>query len=139
MRAVATAVVPAPPERVWEVLVDHEGMSSWGPGMTVTLDKVGAAERNGLGAVRRIKAPGPMPAIVEEVTGFDAPRRFAYRALSGVPFRNYHGEVLLTPSGTGTAIEYAVSVDPRVSGLEGAAARLVATTLLRLLVKATRR
>src|SRR4051812_18756189 len=101
----ATATVLKPVEHVWSVLSDHEGMSSWGPGLKVTLVEEGTTERNGLGAVRRIDAPGPAPAIVEEVVAFDAPTTFGYRAKAGVPFKNYSGLVTLSPAGTGTKID----------------------------------
>lgn len=138
MRATASATVPASISQVWAALADHEGMAAWGPGMTVTLTREGTTERNGLGAVRRIKAPGPAPAIVEEITGFEPDRLLAYKAVSGVPFKNYRGEVALTAAGAGTRIEWTLSADRRLPLVEGLALKGVVTALLRLLVKATR-
>lgn len=139
MRATATTVVKKPVDHVWSVLADHEGMSSWGPGVTVTLDKEGAAERNGVGAVRRISAPGPMPAIVELVTAFEPGERLGYKAIGGVPFRNYHGEVLLSPVAEGTRVDYSVSLEVPVVGFVSAVpANAIAHTLLRLLARAAR-
>lgn len=135
----ATATVPRPPDHVWQVLVDHEGMSGWGPGLTVTLEEPGAPERNGLGAVRRIAAPGPAPAIVEEVVTFEPGRVFGYRARSGVPFKNYGGTVTLTPAGSGTRIDYAITLDTRVPVVEKLAAGAVARVLLAALVRASKR
>ena len=77
--------VPTPIDQAWKVLADHAGMSQWGP-VKVVVEKPGAPERDGVGAVRRISAPGPAPAIVEEITAFDAPTRLGYKALAGVPF-----------------------------------------------------
>lgn len=139
MRAVATAVVTAPPDQVWAALADHEAMSAWGPGITVTLTEEGAPDRNGVGAVRRIAAPGPAPAIVEEITRFEPGKALGYKALGGVPFKNYQGEVELTPEGTGTRIEWAISADQRVPLAEKAAIKTVAGVLLRLLVRAVGR
>ena len=136
MRAVATTVVTAPPDQVWDALADHEAMSSWGPGVKVTLTEQGAPDRNGVGAVRRIAAPGPAPAIVEEITRFEPGKALGYKALGGVPFRNYQGEVLLTPEGAGTRIAWAISADRRVPLAEKVAIKTVATVLLRLLVRA---
>lgn len=135
----ATATVQRPVEHVWAVLADHEGMSSWGPGLTVTLEKAGSGDRNGLGAVRRISAPGPMPAIVEEVVAFEPGARLGYRAKAGVPFKNYAGEVVLTPAGTGTRIDYSLTLDERVPVVEKAAAAGVARVLLSALVRAAKR
>lgn len=138
MRATATAVVPAPVEKVWEALADHEGMASWGPGMKVALATEGSAERNGVGAVRRISAPGPGPTVVEEITRFEPGRALGYKALSGVPFKNYAGEVELTPAGDGTRIAWTITADQRVPLAERLAITAVANALLRLLVRAVR-
>jgi uncharacterized protein YndB with AHSA1/START domain len=136
MRAVATAVVKAPVEKVWAALADHEAMASWGPGMKVSLATEGAEERNGVGAVRRIAAPGPAPAIVEEIDRFEPGRALGYKALGGVPFKNYRGDVKLTPEGSGTRIDWTITADQRVPLVEKVAIKTVATVLLRLLVRA---
>ena len=80
-----------------------------GSGITVTMDKVGTDDPNGVGAVRRIATPGPGPDIVEEVVTFEAPSVLGYKALSGTPFPGYAGEVRLTPAGAGTRINYTIS------------------------------
>jgi uncharacterized protein YndB with AHSA1/START domain len=141
VRATATATVQASVDQVWAVLADHEAMASWGPGMKVTLRKEGAPGRNGVGAVRSIKAPGPAPAIVEEITRFEPDGVLGYKALSGVPFRNYGGEVALSPAagGTGTRIEWTLTADQRVPLAEQIALKVVVTTLLRLLVRAVKK
>ncbi|MCX6402078.1 MAG: SRPBCC family protein [Propionibacteriales bacterium] len=136
MRATATTVVKKPVDHVWSVLADHEGMANWGPGMKVTLDNPGSPTPGGVGTVRRISAPGPMPAIVEEITVFEPGKRLGYKALSGVPFKNYHGEVVLSPVAGGTKIDYSVSLDLPVIGVLPATA--VAQTLMRLLARAAR-
>lgn len=139
MRATATATVKAPVDQVWAILAHHEGMASWGPGMKVSLDREGAADRNGVGAVRRIKAPGPAPAIVEEITRFETDGVLGYKALGGVPFRNYSGEVTLSPAGDGTRIEWTLTADQRLPVVEKAALKTVVTTLLQLLVRAVKK
>jgi len=135
----ASATVPRPVDHVWQVLADHEGMSSWGPGLKVELTTEGAPDRNGLGAVRRITAPGPAPAIVEEVVAFEPGAKLGYRALSGVPFKNYGGTVTLTPAGSGTRVDYAITLDERVPVVEKAAAAAVARVLLTALVRAAKK
>lgn len=139
MRATATATVKASVDQVWAALADHEAMASWGPGMKVTLTKEGAPERNGVGAVRRIKAPGPAPAIVEEITRFEVDGVLGYKALGGVPFRNYGGEVVLSPAGAGTRIEWTLTADQRLPVVEQVALKAVVTTLLQLLVRAVKK
>ncbi|KAA1425796.1 SRPBCC family protein [Nocardioides antri] len=139
MRAVATAVVPVPPDQVWAVLADHEAMSSWGPGVTVTVTKEGVAERNGVGAVRKIAAAGPAPAVIEEITRFDPGTALGYKALAGAPLKNYRGLVELSPVGEGTQIAWSISADQRLPLAEKAVAKTIATVLLRLLVRAVKK
>lgn len=135
----ATATVQRPVDHVWEVLADHEGMASWAPGLQVTLDHQGSPDRNGLGAVRRISAPGPMPAIVEEIVAFVPNSTLGYRATAGVPFKNYGGEVVLSPVSGGTRIDYSISLEERLPVVEKVAAAVVGRVLLTALVRASKR
>lgn len=138
MRATATATVPAPPASVWQLLSDHEGMARWAPGLTVTLVQDGSPDRNGVGAQRRIQPAPLLPAIVEEVTAFEPEKRLAYRAVSGVPFRNYSGEVELAPVGHGTEIRYTVSADNRLPAVATVLANGLLFALKRQVKKAQR-
>ncbi len=88
-------------QRMWDVLTDHESMPRWFPAVKkVTLDPPGREDRNGLGAIRHVKAVGPI--IVEKVVEWDAPHRYAYVLLRGAPIRDHRGEVSVveTPQGT---------------------------------------
>jgi carbon monoxide dehydrogenase subunit G len=109
MQVTSQTTVAAPIEVVWDTLTNHVGMMSWGPGVTVTMDRPGTTDANGVGAVRRIATPGPGPDIVEEVVTFEAPDVMGYKALSGTPFPGYTGEVRLTPAGAGTHINWTIS------------------------------
>jgi uncharacterized protein YndB with AHSA1/START domain len=135
MQATSTATVNASPDVVWSILSDHEGMAHWAPGLKVELRTEGATERNGVGAVRAISAPGPAPAIVEEVTAYEPNTLLGYKALSGVPLRNYRGEVVLSSNGTGTRIGYTVSADQRIPFVEQAAVTVLSKVLLGALVR----
>lgn len=135
MHATATTTVAATPARVWAVLADHEGMSKWAPGLKAALVRPGDTERNGVGARRSIRALPLLPAIVEEVTCFEPERRLSYRAVAGVPLRDYTGEVVLRPAGYGTEIRYTVSAANRLP----VAAAVLAHTLLFALKRQTKR
>lgn len=135
MHVTASTTVARPIESVWATLTDHEGMSTWGPGVTVTIDKPGSPEPNGLGAVRRISTPGPAPAMTEEVVTFQAPNLFGYAARSGVPIPGYQGEVRLTPEGQGTRIDYTLSSTASFPPVKLALAAL-SQVLLRLFARA---
>jgi hypothetical protein len=139
MKAVSTATVSVPLDHAWRVLADHPGMSDWGP-VTVTLEKPGAPEAHGVGAVRRIKAAGPAPAIVEEITGYEPDTRLAYKALAGVPFADYSGEVSLaaTPQG-GTAITWTLTARQRIPFVEQLALKGISAGLLASYVRQLKR
>ncbi len=139
MESTVRKTVSAPIDTVWEVLADHEGLSNWAPGISATLTSSGATDRNGVGAVRRIKGPLPMPAIVEEVTAFEPGRRLTYKALAGVPLRNYHGDVVLEAADGGTAISYSVRADQRVPMVDKALTKVIAAGLLNGLVRAVKK
>ena len=137
MHVTSQTTVAAPIETVWDKLSDHVGMSEWGP-VTVTMDRLGTADPNGVGAIRRIASAGPGPDIVEEVVTFEAPNLFGYKALSGTPFPGYAGEVRLTPAGTGTHINYTVSTTASFP-LVKAPLAVVCQALLRLLARASKK
>jgi uncharacterized protein YndB with AHSA1/START domain len=139
MQSTARTTVSAPIATVWEVLADHEGLKNWAPGLSATLTSAGISDRNGVGAVRRIKGPLPMPAIIEEVTVFEPGRRLTYKALAGVPLRNYHGDVLLEGAGGGTAISYTVRADQRLPLVDKALTKVIAAGLLNGLVRAVKK
>jgi uncharacterized protein YndB with AHSA1/START domain len=136
MHVTSQTIVAAPIETVWDTLSNHVGMSQWGPGITVTMDRVGSPDPNGVGAIRRIASPGPGPDIVEEVVTFQAPNLFGYKALSGTPFPGYAGEVRLTSAGAGTHISYTVSSTAGFP-LVKAPLTVVCKVLLRLLARAS--
>jgi uncharacterized protein YndB with AHSA1/START domain len=135
MHVTSQKTVTAPIQTVWDKLSDHVGMSQWGP-ITVTMDKLGTADPNGVGAIRRIASPGPGPDIVEEVVTFEAPHLLGYKALSGVPFPGYAGEVRLSEAGAGTQIVWTLSTTASFP-LVKAPMALIGQTLLRLLVRAS--
>jgi hypothetical protein len=135
MHVTSQRTVAAPIEVVWDTLSDHVGMMSWGPGVTVTMDRPGAAEANGVGAVRRIATPGPGPDIVEEVTTYEPPNVMGYKALSGMPFPGYAGEVRLTPADSGTHINWTISSTASFP-LVKAPLAAISQVLLRLLARA---
>lgn len=85
--------VGAPVDRVFSILTDHRAYASMSPLRVSTLDREGTPGPDGAGAVRRLTLVGPP--IVEEIVRYEAPHRFAYKALSGLPVRDHLGEVEL--------------------------------------------
>ncbi|CAM3897498.1 SRPBCC family protein [Smaragdicoccus niigatensis] len=137
MFAVTTATVSAPIDKVWSVVADHEGMAKWGPGrgLNVTLTQEGSPDRNGVGAVRRLAPAVPGPAIVEQITVFEPNKRLQYKALAGVPLKDYFGDIELHEIPNGTEIVYRISATERVKVVEQLACKAISFTLLKLLVQ----
>jgi uncharacterized protein YndB with AHSA1/START domain len=104
--------VAAPPETIFEVLVDHRAYSRITPLRKSELEREGDPAPNGAGAIRVLSAVGP--ALREEVLTYEEPSRFSYTLLSGLPVRDHVGTVELTPNGGGTTMTYAVRTMPTV-------------------------
>lgn len=132
-----TRQVNAPPEVVWEVLADHRGMPEWAPPRKAELEREGVPAPNGLGAIRVLHAVGPP--IREEVTTFEPPRVFEYKALSGIPARNYRGRVVLEPSAAGTHVDWSVSLTPRLPGIHLVVKQVIAALIKGLAKEAEKR
>jgi uncharacterized protein YndB with AHSA1/START domain len=110
--------IAAPPETIFEVLVDHRAYSSITPLRRSELEREGEPAPNGAGAIRVLRAVGPP--LREEVLTYEEPSRFSYKLLSGLPVRDHVGTVELTAQEGGTRMTYAVRTMPTVP-LVGAA------------------
>ena len=100
----------APPEAVWRWLADASSWKEWTKLTTAELERDGAPDPDGVGAIRRLGRAGRVSR--EEVLVFDAPTHLAYTILSGVPVKNYRADVHLTPDGDGTLIAWRASFEP---------------------------
>jgi uncharacterized protein YndB with AHSA1/START domain len=105
-----TREIAAPPETVFAVLTDHRKYSELTPLRKSELERQGENDPNGVGAIRRLTAVGP--SMREEVIAFEAPKRFSYTVLSGLPVRDHVGTVELSEDGGGTRMVYAVRTQP---------------------------
>ena len=106
-----TREIASPPETVFEVLTDHAGYSKLTPLRKSELERPGEVDPNGVGAIRRLTAVGPP--MREEVIAYEAPSRFSYTVLSGLPVRNHVGTVeLAADAGGGTKMVYAIRTQP---------------------------
>ena len=107
-----TREVAAPAETVFEVLTDHDRYAELTPLRRSELERQGDPAPNGVGAIRKLTAVGPP--LREEVIAYEAPSRFSYTLLSGIPVRDHVGTVELTSDGGGTKMVYAVRTQPTV-------------------------
>lgn len=106
----ATITIEAPPEKVFALLSDHERFLR-GPEVQCRLVTEGQRDRNGVGAVREVKAAGST--FTEEVVEFEPPRRYVYvvRKLLGpigrpTPFTHERGWIELTQEGGKTRVDW---------------------------------
>jgi uncharacterized protein YndB with AHSA1/START domain len=105
-----TREIAAPAATVFEVLTDHAKYSELTQLRKSELEREGSPDPNGVGAIRKLTVVGPP--MREEVIAFEAPSRFSYTVLSGLPVRDHVGTVELTSSGNGTKMVYAVRTQP---------------------------
>jgi len=105
-----TREIGAPPETVFGVLTDHRRYSELTPLRKSELEREGEDDPNGVGAIRKLTVVGPP--MREEVIAFEAPSRFSYTVLSGLPVRDHVGTVELKADGGGTKMVYAVRTQP---------------------------
>ena len=134
------STVAAPIEVVFDVLTDHRGYAKLTPLRSSTLEREGVPAPDGVGAVRVLKLAGPP--IREEVTEFEVPSRFAYKALSGIPVKSHTGTVDLTSEAGGTRVSWRIDSTPALpvpAPLWAAAVKPAISLLLRAVVRESER
>lgn len=126
----------ASPERVFEVLSNHEGYTRFPGVRAATLLRAGSTDRNGVGALRRI-AVGPAW-FEEEILSFAPPASFEYKIIRArPPIEHEQGSVTVTPVEEGCEVvwttRFAVKL-PLIGGLATAiAARQMASDFAKAL------
>jgi uncharacterized protein YndB with AHSA1/START domain len=123
--------VAAPPEIVFDVLTDHRRYPEITPLRRAELEREGEPAPNGVGAIRVLTFAGPP--MREEVLAYEAPRRFSYTVLSGLPFRDHIGTVELEPADGGTKVTYAIRTTPTLPVVGGAAVLILKQAIRTLL------
>lgn len=126
-RIEAVARSDAPPGAVWELLSDATSWASWGPWEAVEVEREGAQDPRGVGAVKVIRSG--RRTLREEIVAFEPPRLLAYRLLSGMPVRDYRADVALAPDGEGTRIEWRSRFRARLPGTGGLIRRRLAVVV----------
>jgi uncharacterized membrane protein len=101
--------IEAPIELVFERISDHEAMSDW-PGIASCRLVREGTPRNGLGAVRQVKARGLT--ILEEIVHYEPPLRYDYRITKGLPV-DHLGSVRLSPTEGGVELSWEVRMTSR--------------------------
>ena len=108
------ATTTADPATVYALLRDGASWPSWGPLDSFELERPGADEPEGVGAIRVFRARGVTgrDTIVELVED----RRLSYAHRSRLPVRDYRADVDLEPTADGTAIRWVSTFEPKIPG-----------------------
>ena len=104
-----TRRLPAPLERVWDVLAGFDDIAAWAPSVVDHSSALGGPD-GGVGAARRIQSG--RTTLVETVEGWDPPKHLSYR-LDGLPraVRRVTNEWRLEPDGDATQATITTTVD----------------------------
>lgn len=86
--------IRAPAAVIWEALVDARSWPTWAPNDDASLEREGDPAPNGMGAVRVFRT-GKVT-VREKVVRYEPETRFSYQLLSGLPVKDYTGDVILT-------------------------------------------
>ncbi|HEU0087602.1 MAG TPA: SRPBCC family protein [Pseudonocardiaceae bacterium] len=106
--------IPADAATVYALLRDGSSWPLWSPIESFELERTGADEPEGIGAIR-IFRKGRVTGR-DEIVGLVSGRRFSYRHLSGLPVRDYRADIELTPGDGGIQLRWRTSFLPRTSG-----------------------
>ncbi|RYJ04882.1 MAG: SRPBCC family protein, partial [Actinomycetales bacterium] len=98
-------------------LSEHEKLGVVFAPAKITRVKDGAASRNGVGSVRRLKI-GPLPGFEETVTAAEEPTLIEYEITKGGPLKGHWAVQRLTPTGDGgTRLDYRIGFDAPLPGM----------------------
>ena len=105
----------AAPQAVWALLADATTWPAWSDFEEAVIERPDADGGQGVGSLRRFKVGRTRSR--EEIVAFEPPRHVAYLLLSGLPLRDYRGDVELTatPDG-GTDIHWHSEFVPKIPG-----------------------
>ena len=87
-------------DQVWALLADVSTWTEWGRWNEATIERAGTDSAEGVGAIRSLRYGRRKPTR-ELIVAVEAPRRFSYELLSGLPMRDYHADVTLSTAPDG--------------------------------------
>ena len=111
IRVGGSAVSRAKPAAVFALLKDSRGWPNWSMFTSSAIERAGDGDPDGVGAIRTFSTQ--LTRTRELVIALIPDRQLSYELLSGFPFRNYRADVVLTPSGNGTRIDWTATFQCR--------------------------
>jgi uncharacterized protein YndB with AHSA1/START domain len=111
IRVEATRTIGAPPDRVWDVIADHQGWPQWFPAVR-RVEVTGTG--TGVGGSRRVTISGGAR-FDEDFTAWEPGDHFAFTVVGMRPplMRSLAESVRLESDGTGTVVSYRQGFEPR--------------------------
>lgn len=110
--------IPAPIEKVFDVLADHANYKQFPGVVDSKLVKEGKADRNGFGAVREIRVKQGW--FREEITAYERPRRFDYLIIeTSLPIEHRGGSVTLEAVAGGTQVTWTTTLRVKIPLIGG--------------------
>ncbi|MGQ0587083.1 MAG: SRPBCC family protein [Gammaproteobacteria bacterium] len=123
-----TRTIPAPIEKVFDLLADHGNYKQNFGVKDSKLLREGKPDRNGLGAVRWIDA-GPIQ-FEEEITHYDRPRRYDYLITRcSAPLEHQGGSIRFESAGNATQVTWTSVMRVKVPVIGGLLTRILAGKL----------
>ena len=118
-----------PPAKVFAYFAEHENLGGV-LGAEVTRIKDGTdGDPNGVGSVRKINPPGPVPAFEETTLRIVPNEEIDYTVTKGTPLKDHLGEIRFTPKGSGTHLEWKIMIDASVPGLDFVIGKVLLKTI----------
>lgn len=102
----------APPEIVYELLIDVEQWPDWLPGARSAVWEEAGTRGTSEGAVRRIVISGLT--MREEILIDDGPHHHAYGIVSGIPVTDHRADVHIKEQAGGSLIVWRATFRPRI-------------------------
>ena len=110
----------ATPEVLWALISDVTRYPEWGPWSAAGYRQPGDTAPRGPGAVQWLRSARRAylryVTSIEKILVVEEPRRLAYTVIGGIPVRNYHAEITLTPTAAGTHVRWAATWDATLAG-----------------------
>ena len=123
-----TRTIPAPIEKVFDLLADHGNYKMNFGVKESRLVKEGKPDKNGLGAVRYIDG-GPIK-FEEEVTFYDRPRRYDYLIIKcSAPLEHEGGSIRLESVGNATKVTWTSVMRVKVPLVGGLLTKILANKI----------
>ncbi len=103
--------IPCHPDVAWSMVAEPKRVNLWSPARVYSVDGGDGGYPSGVGALRRVHLPGVGRDLHEVVVVAEPGKRFTYMVYGGAPFRNHRADIRLTPTETGTHIDWRLDAE----------------------------